>query len=97
MVEWESSSLYFRGPQLKTMRLDSTILFFKPHLLIKILEKRLEKVEEGFEVDGIKMVQLEKLVISKKHLGKKVISQLEELVEEVVDTKDAPDYWEFKI
>jgi len=79
------------------MRLDSTILFFKPHLLFKILEKRLEKVEEGFEVDGIKMVQLEKLVISKKHFGKKVISQLEELVEEVVDTKDAPDYWEFKI
>lgn len=37
------------------------------------------------------MVFLERLIISKKHFGKKVVSRLEEVVGEVVDSKDVPD------
>ena len=42
-------------------------------------------------MNGERLVFLEKLIISKKHFGKKVVSRLEKVVGEVIDSKDVPD------
>lgn len=43
------------------------------------------------------MRRLDQLIISKEHFGKRIVSQLEELVGEVLDTAYVPELWEIKI
>lgn len=83
--------LHSYAPRLRNLRIDSGVFPFKTHLLAELLEQRFDNAEAGLEVDGQPMVFLEKLVVSKKYFGKKVVSRLEEVVGKVVDSKDVPD------
>jgi len=47
------------------------------------------------EVGGVKMVHLEKLVITFKHF--KNLEDFRELAQEVVDLATVPDYFELKV
>lgn len=60
--------------------------FFSPgHALISMLRRRKQNSETGVEVEGIKAVQMERLVLYFKFFSDQEISQLRELVTEVVD------------
>lgn len=67
------------------------------HRLINMLKKRRENVEAGVEVNGIRMIPLETLVVDCQHLKPHVISELRELVGEVKSVETVPSSYEVEI
>lgn len=57
---------------------------------------REEKVREGVEIEGIKMVSLEKLIVPIELFKSAEADQLRDLVGEVIDLEDYPDFIELE-
>lgn len=88
-----SGSIDFWGldsslPHLEELRFQDRLI--KPELLLELMRARRSAVEQGVEVDGIKMKHIKKLIIEKQQFSNQTWSELEGLVEELVDLKDAP-------
>lgn len=65
--------------------------------LVSLLEERKEQSETGFEVDGVKMGSLKRLVIPYEQLKSEELEKLRNLVEEVVDVKSISPFMEIEV
>lgn len=58
--------------------------------LIAMLKQRRRNVEEGTEIEGVKMVQLKRLLIEFSEVGSSELQEMEHLVEGVLNLSSAP-------
>lgn len=87
--------LFDSGPRVRNLKIDMDLFGSKQNDMVQALEKRFALV--GSEINGEQMRPLEKLIISKKHFEKTLVSRLEGVVGEVIDVKDAPDRLQISI
>jgi len=91
--EWDF--LVDRCPQLKVLRIsiqDQSVGFLE-----ELLVARKGNVQSGFEVDGIQMEPLEKVVIPWYRFSSKERERLGELVGSLADSRLEPEFWEVEI
>lgn len=83
------SNLGSQCPLLKELRFGEWLFFSRRDGILSLLRKRAENVEAGFELGGVKMIPLKKVVLSfrKTKLSRKVKT----LVEEVVDLESVSE------
>lgn len=90
LMKWEEN-LAGKCPILNTLRLsfDKKVIAQIKRIL-PLLKKRIQNVEEGLEVDGVAMVRIERLIVPLRFLKAELISELRELVDQVVDLQTVP-------
>lgn len=88
-------------PELVTLRVDgdsySNYSVGYKDELISTLKTRKGNAEAGMEVSGVKMIPLKTIVLRKCIFGSEQLSEISELVEEVVDLDSVPKFIEVEI
>lgn len=64
--------------------------------VVEVLESREKRVREEKEIDGIKFIPLQKLVVPLDFFDDLESIRAERLVGEIIDVKDYPDYIEIE-